>query len=58
MGLMTWSEICWISYERGVRNGDKRCVIDAGGEVRIFCTLVWGYERGGSYVPCSHLRLL
>jgi len=19
-------------------------------------TLVWGYERGGSYVSCSHLR--
>jgi len=33
-------------------------VIDAGGEVRICCTLVWGYERGGSYVSCSHLRLL
>ena len=41
-----------------VRNGDLRCVIDAGGEVRICGTLVWGYERGGSYVPCSHLRLL
>ena len=41
-----------------VRNGDLRCVIDVGGEVRICCTFVWGYERGGSYVPCSHLRLL
>jgi len=41
-----------------VRNGDLRCVIDAGGKVRIICTLVWGYERRGSYVPCSHLRLL
>jgi len=29
-------------------------VIDAGGDVRICCTLVWGYEWGGSYVPCSH----
>jgi len=41
-----------------VRNRDLRCVIDAGGEVRTCCTLVWGYERGGSYVSCSHLRLL
>jgi len=41
-----------------VRNGDWKCVIDAGGEVRICCTLMWGYDWGGSYVPCSHLRLL
>jgi len=41
-----------------VRNGGWKCVIDAGGKVRICCTLVWGYERGGSYVLCSHLRLL
>jgi len=41
-----------------VRNGVVRCVIDAGGEVRIGCTLVWGYERVSSYVPSSHLRLL
>jgi len=41
-----------------VRNGVVRCVIDAGREVRIGCTLVWGYERVGLYVPSSHLRLL
>jgi len=34
------------------------CGIDAGWEFRIFYTFVWGYERGGSYVLCSHLRLL
>jgi len=27
-------------------------------EVRIGCTFVWGYKRGGLYVLCSHLRLL
>jgi len=41
-----------------VCNEDLICMIDAGREVRICCTLVWGYERGGLYVPCSHLRLL
>ena len=41
-----------------VRNEDLRCMIDGGGEVRICCTLVWGYERVGSYVSCSQLRLL
>jgi len=39
-----------------VRDRDLRCVIDAGGEVHIFCTLVWGYERGGRFV-CSMLTL-
>jgi len=39
-------------------NGDVRCVIDTGGEVRICGTLVWGYERGGSYVSFSYLRLV
>jgi len=33
-------------------------MIDAGGEVRIHCTLMWGYERECSYVMYSHLRLL
>jgi len=33
-------------------------MIDVGGEVCIRCTLVWGYERGGSYIPYSHMRLL
>ena len=58
MSLMAWSGICWISYEGKVRNEDLRCVIDVGGEVHIFCTPVWGYEREVSYVLVSHLRLL
>jgi len=33
-------------------------MMDTDEEVRTECTLVWGYERGGSYVPCSHLRLI
>ncbi|QCE06364.1 hypothetical protein DEO72_LG9g1376 [Vigna unguiculata] len=33
-------------------------VIDMSGEVHINDTLVWEYERGGSYVPCSHLRVV
>jgi len=33
-------------------------LIDAGREVCINGTLMWRCERGGSYVPCSHLRLL
>jgi len=33
-------------------------VINTDGEVRIGCTLVWGYERRDLYVPCSHLRVL
>jgi len=33
-------------------------VINTSREVRISCTLVWGYERGGLYVLCSHLRVL
>jgi len=32
--------------------------MDTYGEVCIICILVWGYERGGSYVLCSHSRLL
>jgi len=28
------------------------------GEVPIGDNLVWGYERRGSYVSCSHLRVL
>jgi len=27
-------------------------------EVHINDTLVWGYKRGGSYVKCSHLRVV
>jgi len=37
---------------------ELECMIDASDEVRIGCTLVWGYEHRGSYVSCSHLRLL
>jgi len=32
-------------------------VINMSGEVHINDTLVWGYEWGGLYVPCSHLRV-
>jgi len=32
-------------------------VMDTDREVNIGCTM-WVYEKGGSYVPCSHLRLL
>jgi len=31
-------------------------VINISEEVHINDTLEWGYERGGSYVSCSHLR--
>jgi len=34
------------------------CVINMNGEVHINDFLVWGYERGGSYVSCSHLRVV
>jgi len=30
-------------------------MINADGEVRIGCTLLWGYERGCLFVSCSHL---
>jgi len=33
-------------------------MINMDKEIRIGCTLVWGYEWGGSYVLCSHLRML
>ena len=33
------------------------CVINMSGEVHINDTIVWGYKRGGSYIPCSHLRV-
>ena len=33
-------------------------MINTDREVCIGCILVWGYERGGSYVQCSHLRVL
>jgi len=42
---MACSRICGLVMTGEVHNGDSRCVIDAGGEVRICCTLVWGYER-------------
>jgi len=33
-------------------------MINIDRELRIGCIPVWGYKQGGSYVPCSHLRLL
>ena len=33
------------------------CVINMSEEVQINDTLVEGYDRGGSYVLCSHLRV-
>jgi len=38
----------WLVLER---------VINMSREVHINDTLMWGYERGGSYVSCSHLRV-
>jgi len=33
-------------------------MINTNEEVCIGDTLVWGYERGGSYIPCSQLSVL
>ena len=38
----------WLVLER---------VIKMSREVYINDTLVWGFERGGSYILCSHLRV-
>jgi len=44
-----------MSWAGKFMNGDEH-VINMSGEVHINDTLMWGYERGGSYVSCSHLR--
>ena len=36
--------------------GGEHVIIWQGGS--YYDALVWEYERGGSYVPCSHLRVV
>jgi len=47
----------WSYHERIGLWLVMECVVNMSGEVHINDTLVWGYEWGGSYVPCSHLRV-
>ena len=49
--MWTWTRRCLIvSWVGRFMIGDEQW------GVSYYDALVWGYERGGSYVPCSHLR--
>jgi len=55
-GLGSWICLHVLRTGRFVIQFER--VINTDDEVHIGDTLVWGYERGGMYVSCLHLRVL